>query len=76
MTIIEGLYTRNHDFQGFWSICQRVFDTSPEIFFGSKILPSSCGKHQNFYYGCPSYPGNEAQSPDFSSSLFRHKPLA
>ena len=36
-----------------------------EIFFGSKILPSSCDKHQKFNYGCSSYPGNEAQSPGF-----------
>ena len=36
-----------------------------EIFFGSKIIPSSCDKHQNFDYGCSRYPGNEAQSPDF-----------
>ena len=36
-----------------------------EIFFGGKILPSSCDKHQNFDYGCSSCPGNEAQSSDF-----------
>ena len=56
-----------------------------EIFFGSKILPISCDKHQNFDYGCSSYPGNEAQSSDFghffndlghfSSCLFSYKPL-
>jgi len=40
-----------------------------EIFFSSKILPSSCDKHQNFDYGCSSYPGNEAQSPDFGHFL-------
>ena len=40
-----------------------------EIFFGSKILPSSCDKHQNFDYGCSRYPGNEAQSPDFGHFL-------
>ena len=40
-----------------------------EIFFGSKILPSSCGKHQNFDYGCSRYPGNEAQSSDFGHFL-------
>ena len=42
---------------------------SHEIFFGSKILPSSRYKHQNFDYGCCSYPGNEAQSPDFGHFL-------
>ena len=31
-----------------------------EIFFGSKIIPSSCDKHQDFDYGCSRYPGNEA----------------
>ena len=40
-----------------------------EIFFGSKILPSSCDKHQNFDYECSSYPVNEAQSPDFGRFL-------
>ena len=40
-----------------------------EIFFGSKILLSSCDKHQNFDYGCSSYPGNEAQSSDFGHFL-------
>ena len=40
-----------------------------EIFFVSKILPSSCDKHQNFDYGCSRYPGNEAQSPDFGHFL-------
>ena len=40
-----------------------------EIFFGSKILPSSCDKHQHFDYGCSRYPGNEAQSPDFGKLL-------
>ena len=50
-----------------------------EIFFGSKTLPSSCDKHQSFDYWCSSYPGNEAQNPDFGhflTCLFRHKPLA
>ena len=44
-----------------------------EIFFGSKILPSSCDKHQKFDHGCSRYPGNEAQSPDFGyfRRLFR-----
>ena len=41
------------------------FSFPHEIFFGSKILPSSCVKHQNFDYGRSRYPGNEAQSPDF-----------
>ena len=31
-----------------------------DIFFGSKILPSSCDRHQNFDRGFSSYPGNEA----------------
>ena len=31
-----------------------------EIYFGSKILPSSCDKHQNFDHWFSSYPGNEA----------------
>ena len=36
-----------------------------EIFFGSKILPCSCDKHQKFDYGCSIYPGNEAQKSRF-----------
>ena len=36
-----------------------------EIFFGSKILPSLCDKHQNFDYRCSRYPGNETLSPEF-----------
>ena len=31
-----------------------------EIFFGSKILLSSCDKHQSFDHWFSSYPGNEA----------------
>ena len=38
-----------------------------EICFGSKILSSCCDRHQNFDYGCSSYPGKEAQSPDFGT---------
>ena len=37
-----------------------------EILFGSKILPSTCDKHQKFDYGCSIYPGNEAQSHDLA----------
>ena len=37
-----------------------------EIFFDSKIIPSSCDKRQKFDYGCSSYPGNEAQSAIFA----------
>ena len=40
-----------------------------EIFYGSEILPNSYDKHQKFDYGCSSYPGNEAQSPDFGHFL-------
>ena len=40
-----------------------------EIFFGNKILPSSCDKHQKFDYVCSIYPGYEAQSPDFGRFL-------
>ena len=53
------------DFRGFGSISQRVFDILHEIFFCGKILPSSFDKHQKFDNGCSSYPGNEAESPDF-----------
>ena len=34
-----------------------------EIFFGSKILPSSCDEHQKFDYWCFSYFGKEAKVP-------------
>ena len=36
-----------------------------EIFFGGKILPISCDKHQMFNYECSSLPVNEAESPEF-----------
>ena len=36
-----------------------------ELFFDSKILSSSCSRHQKFDYECSSYTGNEAQSPNF-----------
>ena len=57
MTIIGGAVhiQEIHDFRGFPS----------EIFFGSKILSSTCNKHQQFDYGCSAYLGNEAHRPDF-----------
>ena len=70
MTIIGGvLYKKSMIFMVFGVYLSEFVIFLHEIFFGSKILSSSCDKHQNFDYGCFSYPGNEAQSPDFGHFL-------
>ena len=70
MTIIGGVvYKRSTIFKVFGVYLSEFLIFLNEIFFGSKILPSSCDKHQNFDYGCFSYPGNEAQSSDFGQFL-------
>ena len=70
MTIIEGMvYKKSMIFKDFGVYLSEFLIFLHEIFFGSKILPSSCDKHQNFYYGCSTYPGNEAQSPNFDHFL-------
>ena len=66
VTSIGGVvYKKSMIFEVFGAYLSEFFIFLREIFFGSKILPSSCDKHQNFDYGCSRYPGNEAQSPDF-----------
>ena len=79
MTIIAGVvYKKSMIFKVFGIYPSEFLIFLYEVFFGSKILLVSCDKHQKFGYRCSSYPGNEAQSPDFGhflSSLFRHKPL-
>ena len=66
MTIIGGVvYKKSMIFKVFGVYLSEFLIFLHEIFFGSKILPSSCDKHQNFDHGCSRYPGNEAQSPDF-----------
>ena len=66
VTIIGGMvYKRSMIFEVFWEYLGKLLIFLCEIFFGSKIVSSFCDKHQSFYYGCFSYPGNESQSPDF-----------
>ena len=61
-----------HDFRCFLRISQ-VFSISSWNLFGSKILLSTCVKHQKFDYGCSSYPENEAKKsrvwPFFDSKI-------
>ena len=88
MTIIgEVVYKKSMIFKVFGVYLSEFLIFLHEIVFGSKILsPSSCDKHQKFDYGCSSYFGNVAQSPDFGSffydfghfwsCLFWRKPLA
>ena len=40
-----------------------------EIVFGRKILSITCDKQYTFDFWCCSYPGNEAQSPNFGRIL-------
>ena len=54
-----------HDFRVFGAYLSEFYVFPCEIFFGSKILPSSCNKHQKFDYMCSSYPGNEAPKSRF-----------
>ena len=61
VTIIGGVvYKKSMIFKVFGVYLSEFLIFLHEIFFGSQILPSSCDKHQNFDYGCSSYPGNEA----------------
>ena len=70
LTIIEGVVNeKSMIFKVFGVYLSEFLIFLHEIFFVSKILPSSCDKHQNFDYGCSRYPGNEAQSPDFGHFL-------
>ena len=70
MTIIGGVvYKKYMIFKVFRVYLSEFLIFLHENFFGSKILPSSCDKHQNLDYGCSSYPGNEAQSPVFGHFL-------
>ena len=70
VTIIGGVvYKKSMIFKVFGVYLSEFLIFLHEIFFGSKILPSSCDKHQNFDYGCSRYPGNEAQGPDFGHFL-------
>ena len=70
MTIIGGVvYKKSIIFEVFGVNLSEFLIFLHEIFFGSKILLSSCDKHQKFDYGCSSYPGNEAQSPNFGNFL-------
>ena len=70
MTIIGGVvYKKSMIFKVFGVYLCEFLIFLHEIFFGSKILPRSCDKHQKLDYGCSSYPGNEAQSPDFGHFL-------
>ena len=60
MTITEGVvYKKSMIFEVFGVYLSEFLIFLHEIFFVSKILPSSCDKHQNFDYGCSSYPGND-----------------
>ena len=70
MTIIGGvIYKKSMIFKVFGVYLSEFLIFLHQIFFDSKILQSSCDKHQNFDHGSSSYPGNEAQSPDFGHFL-------
>ena len=70
MTIIGGVvYKKSMIFKVFGVYLSDFLIILHEIFFGSKILPISCNKHQNFDYEFSRYPGNEAQSSDFGHFL-------
>ena len=70
MTTIGGVvYKKSMIFEVFGAYVSEFLISLPEIFSGSKILPSSCDEHQKFDYGCSSYRGNEAQSPNFGRFL-------
>ena len=70
MTIIGGVvYKKSMIFEVFGAYLSEFLTFLYEIFFGSKILPISCDKHQDFDYECSRYPGNETQSPDFGHFL-------
>ena len=70
MTIIGGVvYKKCMIFEVFGAYLSEFLTFLYEIFFGSKILLSSCDKHQMFDYRCSSYPGNETRSPNFGRFL-------
>ena len=70
MTIIEEVvYKTSMIFEVFGVYLSEFLIFLREIFFGSKILPSSCDKHQNFDYESSSDSENEAQSPHFGRFL-------
>ena len=57
MTITRGVvYNKSMIFKGFGVYLSEFLKFLHEIFFGRKILPSSCDKHQNFDYGCSTIP--------------------
>ena len=61
MTIIGGVvYKKSMLLKVFGVYLSEFLIFVHKIFFGDKILQSSCDKHQNFDSGCSSYPGNEA----------------
>ena len=62
--LLERWYTRNSWLEVFENISEFLIFLE-RIYFGSKILSSTCDKDQKFDYGCSSYTGNEAQSPDY-----------
>ena len=65
MTFIKGVvYKKFMIFEVFGAYLEEFLLFRHGIFFGSKILSSSCDKNQKFDCGCSSYPENEAQSPD------------
>ena len=56
MTIIGGVvYKKSMIFTVFGVYLSEFLIFLQEIFFGCKILPSSCDKHKNFGNGCSSY---------------------
>ena len=63
------MYKKSMIFEIFGAYVSEVLIFLHEIFLGSKILFSSCDKHQKFDYRYSSYPGNEAQSSDFGRFL-------
>ena len=70
MTVIGGVvYKKFMIFKVFGVHLSEFLIFLHYIFVCSKIIPSSCDKHQNFDYECSRYPGNEAQSPDFGHFL-------
>ena len=46
-------------FEVFWEYLSEFLIFIHEVFFDSKILPSSLGKHENVDYESSSYTGNE-----------------
>ena len=86
MAIIEGVvYKKFMTFKVFGVYLSEFLIFLHEIFFCSKILPSSCEKHQILIIGALVTLGTRLKVPilaifddfgHFSSCLFWHKPLA